>query len=175
MNKEILLMSQNNFRTFDISLIINTIDQNDIDNFRNFLKLCYNNIKLLNYLFFYCNKDNNFKPLFLSTLINLGVDPNTIIDNPNNYINMNINNKKNKNISNNDIVGKSVLMLACENSCFSLVKDLCEINNKINKKQNHLSINYIDKNGRNALFYLKGGNDDKKIIELLVKKRHRNK
>ena len=170
MNKEILLMSQNNFRTFDISLIINTIDQNDIDNFRNFLKLCYNNIKLLNYLFFYCNKDNNFKPLFLSTLINLGVDPNTIIDNPNNYINMNINNKKNKNISNNDIVGKSVLMLACENSCFSLVKDLCEINNKINKKQNHLSINYIDKNGRNALFYLKGGNDDKKIIELLVKK-----
>ena len=169
MNKEILLMSQNNFRTLDISLI-NMIDQNDIDNFRNLLKLCYNNIKLLNYLFFYCNKDNNFKPQFLSTLINLGVDPNTIIDNPNNYINMNINNKKNKNISNNDIVGKSVLMLACENSCFSLVKDLCEINNKINKKQNHLSINYIDKNGRNALFYLKGGNDDKKIIELLVKK-----
>ena len=93
MNKEILLMSQNNFRTLDISLI-NMIDQNDIDNFRNLLKLCYNNIKLLNYLFFYCNKDNNFKPQFLSTLINLGVDPNTIIDNPNNYINMNINNKK---------------------------------------------------------------------------------
>ena len=169
MNKEILLMPQNNFRNLEITLI-KMIDQNNINNFRNIISsnLCYTNIKLLNYLFFYCIKDNNFKPLFLSTLLNLGVDPNTIIDNPNNFKNMNININYNSNLLNNDnIVGKSILMLACENSNFSLVKDLCDINNKIQKT---LSINYIDKNGRNALFYLKGGIDDKKIIELLIKK-----
>ena len=130
-------------------------------------------MKLLNNLFFYCIyyiKDNNFKPLFLSTLLNLGVDPNTIVDNPNNYKNMNLSFNYNTNanfVSFENNVGKSILMLACENSNYSLVKDLCDINNKIQKT---LNINYIDKNGRNALFYLKGGMDDKKILELLIKK-----
>ena len=65
MNKEILLMPQNNFRNLEITLI-KMIDQNNINNFRNIISsnLCYTNIKLLNYLFFYCIKDNNFKPLF---------------------------------------------------------------------------------------------------------------
>ena len=34
----------------------------------------------------------------------------------------------------------------------------------------NIIINYIDKNGRNALYYLRGGKDDSKIIELLVEK-----
>ncbi len=174
MNKEILLMNHNNYRNLEINLI-KAIEQNNINHFRNILgsNLCYTNMKLLNNLFFYCIyyiKDNNFKPLFLSTLLNLGVDPNTIVDNPNNYKNMNLSFNYNTNanfVSFENNVGKSILMLACENSNYSLVKDLCDINNKIQKT---LNINYIDKNGRNALFYLKGGMDDKKILELLIKK-----
>ena len=174
MNKEILLMNHNNYRNLEINLI-KAIEQNNINHFRNILgsNLCYTNMKLLNNLFFYCIyyiKDNNFKPLFLSTLLNLGVDPNTIVDNPNNYKNMNLNINYNANanfVSIENNVGKSILMFACENSSYSLVKDLCDINNKIQKT---LNINYIDKNGRNALFYLKGGMDDKKILELLIKK-----
>ena len=174
MNKEILIMNHNNYRNLEINLI-KAIEQNNINHFRNILgsNLCYTNMKLLNNLFFYCIyyiKDNNFKPLFLSTLLNLGVDPNTIVDNPNNYKNMNLSFNYNTNanfVSFENNVGKSILMLACENSNYSLVKDLCDINNKIQKT---LNINYIDKNGRNALFYLKGGMDDKKILELLIKK-----
>ena len=174
MNKEILIMNHNNYRNLEINLI-KAIEQNNINHFRNILgsNLCYTNMKLLNNLFFYCFyyiKDNNFKPLFLSTLLNLGVDPNTIVDNPNNYKNMNLSFNYNTNanfVSFENNVGKSILMLACENSNYSLVKDLCDINNKIQKT---LNINYIDKNGRNALFYLKGGMDDKKILELLIKK-----
>jgi hypothetical protein len=38
------------------------------------------------------------------------------------------------------------------------------------QKKIELDVNYVDITNRNALFYLKGGNDDKNIIELLVKK-----
>ena len=61
--------------------------------------------------------------------------------------------------------GKSLLMYACENSYYSLVKELCESNRK---KQ--ADINYCDKNGRNCLFYLKGLDEDSNIIEYLVNK-----
>lgn len=53
-------------------------------------------------------------------------------------------------------------MIACEKSNFLLVQYLCN--------SSYLKVNYYDKNRRNALFYLRGGNDDKQILELLLKK-----
>lgn len=163
MNNELLYRTQNNL----ISNLIQAIEQNDPKNFKLLLSknLMYINEQLLNFLFFHAlnsKKENIFSFRFLSILINFGVDPNFIIDD---IKNKNMNN--NKDPSNKDFgVGKSILMLACEKSNLSLVKDLCETN----KRQKLINVNYFDKNGRNALFYLRGGNDDGKIIDLLVKK-----
>ena len=55
------------------------------------------------------------------------------------------------------------MILLCEFSESKMVLSLC--NKKIN-----LNVNYEDSFGRNALFYLKGGKEDRKIIELLVQK-----
>ena len=166
MNNELF---QNNYSSL-INNLKQTIEQNDTKNFRNLLtnNSYLINKNILNNLIFYCTKDNIFRPVFLSILINFGVEPNTTLENPYKYININMNNKNNIDSQNNDYrIGKSLLMLACEKSNFSLVKDLCESNNK---SQKSLDVNKSDKNGRNALYYLRGGKDDSKIIELLVEK-----
>ena len=162
MNNDIF---QNNYSSL-LNSLIQTIEQNDTNNFRNILtnKSYLINKKILNFLFFYLN-NQKFRPNFVSILINFGVEPNYILESP---YNMNMNNKNNMDFRNDDYrIGKSILMLACEKSCFSLVKDLCESNNK---SQKPLNVNYFDKNGRNALFFLRGGKEDNKIIELLVEK-----
>ena len=165
MNNEIF---QNNYPSF-LNNLFQIIEQNDANSFHNILtkNSLFKNKQILNILFFYCNKDNIFRPVLLSILVKLGLEPNIILENPykNNNININMNNNDSQ--TNDYRICKSILMLACENSNYQLVKDLCEINNKT---QNPLNVNYFDKNGRNALFYLRGGKDDTKIIKLLVEK-----
>ena len=158
---------QNNYSAL-IKNILQTIDQNDSNTFRNYLNnnSFYINKQFLNYLFYYCNKDNTFKPNFISILINFGLDPNIVLDDP--YKNMNIKIKNNMDFSNNIYrIGKSILMLACEKSNLPLIQELCDQNNK---NQKPLNVNYYDKSGKNALFYLRGGDDDKQIIKLLLRK-----
>ena len=150
--------------------LLQTIDKNESENFGNILRnnlYLKSNKQLLNLLFFYCTKDNVLRPYFLSILINFGLEPNIIFEEPYKYINLK--NKNNSDTSNNYNyrIGKSLLMFLCEKSSFSLVKELCEQNNKNVKP---LNVNYYDKNGRNALFYLRGGNDDIQILDLLIKK-----
>ena len=147
--------------------LLQAIDQNDLKNFGNILSNIMNNKQLLNLLFFYCNKDEIFRPIFISILIKFGLEPNIILEDPYKYIN--IKNKHNLDMNNNYNfrIGKSLLMLLCEKSNFSLIKELCELNNKNIKP---LNVNYYDKNGRNALFYLRGGKDDIQILDLLIKK-----
>ena len=164
MNNELLLMNQNTL----LNNLRQAIDKMEPKNFKLLLHKNFNflNENLLNHLFLYSlsSKNNVYEFHFLSILINFGVDPNIIIDEVNN---LNNKNKNNLDLSNNDYrVGKSILMLACEKSHISLVKDLCDTN----KRQKYLNVNYVDKNGRNALYYLKGGIEDGNIIELLVKK-----
>ena len=112
-----------------IKSLVQTIDQNDPENFQNILRnnlYLMNNKQLLNLLFLYCNKDNIFRPIFLSILINFGLEPNVIFEDQYKYINLN--NKNNIEASNNYNyrIGKSILILSCEKSNFSLVKELCE-------------------------------------------------
>ena len=71
-------------------------------------------------------------------------DPNIILD---------IDNKK-----------ESLLMVFCEISNFIMISIL-------SKKKIKLDVNYEDNMKRNALFYLKGGVNDKNIIELLIKEK----
>lgn len=71
---------------------------------------------------------------------------------------------KNQNETKNKIVQKiSLLHLACELSIKKILENLLG-------KKIYLNINYEDSSGKNALFYLRGENEDKEIIELLVKK-----
>ena len=163
MNNEIF---QNNYPNL-LNNLFQIIEQNDTNTFHNLLtKNSYLiNKKILNILFFYCNKDNSFRPVFLSILLNCGLEPNIILDNSYKYFNINMNNIDSQN--NDYRICKSILMLVCENSNYQLVKELCEINNKTQKP---LNVNYLDKNGRNALFYLRGGKEDNKIIKILVEK-----
>ena len=71
---------------------------------------------------------------------------------------------KNQNETKNKIVQKiSLLHLACELSIKKILENLLG-------KKIYLNINYEDSSGQNALFYLRGENEDKEIIELLVKK-----
>ena len=139
MNNEVLVMSQNSYSSL-INNLIQCIEKNDIDSFRNLLtnNLYFINKKLLNMLLFYCTKDDFFRINFLSILINFGIDPNTIIDDQNKYINSDINNIGYFDSGNNDYKsGKSILMVACETSNYSLVKTLCEVSQ--NKKSLHIS------------------------------------
>ena len=71
---------------------------------------------------------------------------------------------KNQNETKNKIVQKiSLLHLACELSIKKILENLLG-------KKIYLNVKYEDSSGQNALFYLRGENEDKEIIELLVKK-----
>jgi non-canonical poly(A) RNA polymerase PAPD5/7 len=93
---------------------------------------------------------------FLSILIPFGINPNITL----NQINNKFDSKDNKEEYNK---GESILMYFCSQSYSTIITSLCD--SKIS-----LNVNYLDIKKRNALFYLRGGNEDKKIIELLVER-----
>ena len=80
MNNEIF---QNNYPNL-INNLFQIIEQNDINTFHNLLtKNSYLiNKTILNILFFYCNKGNIFRPVFISILLNCGLEPNINLENP---------------------------------------------------------------------------------------------
>ena len=104
---------------------------------------------------------------FISILISFGVDPNLLISEDNKKISLINNNYNSPQEVNYFPNTKSILMFFCELSMSNLVSNLFELNNNYNTS---LNVNYLDIKGRNALFYLKGGIEDKEIIEILVKK-----
>ena len=169
-NNDFLRMSKANYSNNSLITFFNQlkkiIEKNDLNQFRLFLTQNKFPSKsgFLELILFYLIKDsNNFYPSYISVLISLGLDPNIIIDD----LHLKIFTKNADSLPPGYPKGKSILMLACEKSSFDLVKDLCE--NNINKN-NCINVNYIDKYGRNCLFYLKGGENDSEIIEYLVNK-----
>ena len=125
------------------------METKDLKFFTEILMKCGNLIKndllkfLLQNFIEYYKKGEIYYYSFLNCFLEFIEDPNIILDI-----------KDNK---------KSILMILCEFSESKMVLSLC--NKKIN-----LNVNYEDSFGRNALFYLKGGKEDRKIIELLVQK-----
>ena len=91
---------------------------------------------------FYDEKSNYYLHLFYC-FMEFIKDPNIILD--------------------NSETKESLLMFFCKKSNYKTILFLC-------KMQIEINVNYEDILGRNTLFYLKGGKEDKNIIELLVKK-----
>ena len=173
MNNDFMKLSKNNYPNNYISsffpILIKILEKGDLNQFKALLLQNKSHIKngLLEFILLILLKElkssniNTLIPNYISILLSFGLDPNIIIDN---FI-FKINQGNNDNMNQQYFKGKSLLMLACEKSWYNLVKDLYEIN-----KMKPLDINYCDKSGKNCLFYLKGGLDDYKIIEYLVKK-----
>ena len=169
MNNDFLRFIKNNYPNNYISsffpLLNKIIEKNDINQFRALISQNKSYIKagLLELVLFFLTKDqkdsniNNSFPNYISILLSFGLDPNSIIEDSSSKYS-----SKNSENINLFSKGKSLLMLACEKSWYNLVKDLYEIN-----KMKLLNINHFDKDGRNCLFYLKGGNEDHNIIELI--------
>ena len=143
-------------------LLIHYLEQNNPKEFRatlssNFNLLSNNSIEnIFSYILNLYILDKIFASRFLSILIPFGVNPNKILS----EINYNIE-AKDKNEEYNP--SESILMLFCSKSNSTLISYLCE-------SQIKLDVNYLDIKKRNALFYLKGGKEDKKIIESLTEK-----
>ena len=173
MNNDFIRLFKNNYpnnhTTSFFSILNKVLEKNDPNKFKDFIIQNKSNIKsgLLDYILFYLLKNENEINIisniskYISILLSFGLDPNIIIDEfvSKNYL------KNSENVPLPLPKGKSLLMYSCEKSYFALVKDLYEIN-----KKKILNINYCDKNGRNCLFYLKGGNNDTNIIQYLVNK-----
>ena len=144
------------------NLLLKYIEQNNPKDFRNTLSTNSNLLskKTLENIFLFILSiyisGKIYASRFLSILIPLGINPNIIL----NQINYNIEKKDNKEEYNPT---QSILMLFCSKSNFTIISNLCESKIK-------LDVNYLDMKKRNALFYLKGGSEDKKIIELLIEK-----
>ena len=144
-----------------ISNLLNYINQNYPKDFRQTLSsnsnlLSKNAIEsIFIYILNICLSGKIYASRFLSILIPFGVNPNITLE----QINYKLDSKENKEEFNQN---KSILMYFCSKSNSAIISNLCE--SKI------LNVNYLDINKRNALFYLKGGSEDKKIIELLVEK-----
>ena len=144
------------------NLLLQFIDQKNPKDFRAKLSSNYNilsrnsiHIIFTNILNLYIS-DKIYASRFLSILIPFGINPNITLK----EINYKVEGKdKNEEYNPNE----SILMLFCSKSNSTIVSYLCESKIK-------LEVNYLDKKNRNALFYLKGGSEDKKIIELLVEK-----
>ena len=144
---ELLLqyLKQKNPKDFraTLSSYINNLSKNSIENIFSIILNLYISDKI-------------FASRFLSILIPFGINPNKKL----NEINYTIE-EKDKNEEYNP--SESILMLFCSKSNSTLISYLCESKIK-------LDVNYLDIRKRNALFYLKGEKEDKKIIELLVEK-----
>ena len=125
------------------------IDNKDIKSFRQILSKCYNLLSRESFNYFLdifidlYKKGQIYSFILFQSFLEAIKNPNIILD---------VNEKK-----------QSLLMFFCEYSNYKMVSILCQ-------KKIELDVNYVDITNRNAIFYLKGGNDDKNIIELLVKK-----
>ena len=138
------------------SNLIELLKQNNPKNFRLLLASSYNFISPQSKEKIFKEAINIYKSgtiygaRFITILLSFGVNPNILI-----YQDQNFSEEFEKN--------ETLLMFVCQQSNISLVSSLCE--SKI-----PLDVNKLDAKGRNALFYLKGGSEDKKIIELLLQK-----
>ena len=130
----------------------------DIIEFNNILLNCRHLIKedskidLLKTFVEYLKKNKLFfiRPVF--KLIEIIEDPNTIL---------NLDKKE------------SILMVFCNISNYAISNydnyyNIYELISILFKKKKNLNVNHEDSSGGNALFYLKGGKHDEKIIKLLV-------
>ena len=138
-------ISQNNPKDFRATLSsnINLLSQKSIDNIFLYILNIYISDKI-------------FASRFLLILIPFGINPNVILND--------INYKKEDKDKNEEYnPSESILMLFCSKSNSTIISYLCESKIK-------LDVNYLDMRNRNALFYLKGATEDKKIIEMLVEK-----
>ena len=130
----------------------------DIIEFNNILLNCRHLIKedlkidLLKTFVEYLKQNKLFfiRPVF--KLIEIIEDPNTIL---------NLDKKE------------SILMVFCNISNYAISNydnyyNIYELISILFKKKKNLNVNHEDKSGGNALFYLKGGKHDEKIIKLLV-------
>ena len=138
-------ISQNNPKDFRATLSsnINLLSQKSIDNIFLYILNIYISDKI-------------FASRFLLILIPFGINPNVILNDINYKIEV-----KDKNEEYNP--SESILMLFCSKSNSTIISYLCESKIK-------LDVNYLDMRNRNALFYLRGASEDKKIIEMLVEK-----
>ena len=145
-----------------LNLLLDYISQNNPKEFRTTLSSNFNLLskKSIENIFLYIlNKyisDKIFASRFLLILIPFGINPNVILSEINHKIEL-------KDINEEYNPSESILMLFCSKSNSSIISCLCESNIK-------LDINYLDMRNRNALFYLKGESEDRKIIEILVEK-----
>ena len=127
----------------------NFIDEKELDYFNHFLSKCGNLLtekflkSFLKKLIEKYNENPESYLDFLKCFIKFIKDPNIILD---------------------ESKEESLLMFSCGESNYKMIACLCQ-------KEIELNVNYKDKSKRNALFYLKGGSDDKNIIELLIKKK----
>ena len=144
-----------------LNLLLDCIKNKNPKDFRSTLSSNFNILSTneIEYIFLYILSiylsGQIYASRFLSILIPFGVNPNITL----NQINYKIESKDNKEEYNQT---ESILMIFCAKSNSSIIANLCESKIK-------LDVNYLDINKRNALYYLRGGNDDNKIIELLVK------
>ena len=128
----------------------NAIDNKDIKTFKEILSKCWNLLNKESLLYFLnlfidlYKKGQIYSFKFFQSFLEQIRDPNIILDS---------NGKK-----------ESLLMCFCEISYYKMISILC-------KKKIELNVNYEDTKKRNALYYLKGGSDDKNIIELLIQKK----
>ena len=116
--------------------LIKIIEKNDFNQFKTLLYQNKSHIKhgLLEFILFYIIKDlkdsniNTSIPKYISILLSFGLVPNIIIDDSS----LKYYFKNNENLNPNNIKGKSLLIFAWEKSCYSLLKNLYEIN-KVNQ------------------------------------------
>ena len=145
-----------------LNLLFKYISQNNPKEFRSTLSSNFNLLSkksIENIFLFILNiyiSDKIFATRFLLILIPFGINPNVNLNELNNIIEI-----KDKNEEYNP--SESILMLFCSKSNSTIISCLCESKVK-------LDINYLDTRNRNALFYLKGESEDRKIIEMLVEK-----
>ena len=121
------------------------IEYINLRDFRDILPKCskeYLKVIFEEFIHFYDEKSNYYFLLF-NCFIEFIKDPNIILD--------------------KSETKESLLMFFCKKSNYKTI--LCLYKMKI-----ELNVNYEDIMGRNSLFYLKGGKEDKNIIELLIKK-----
>ena len=138
------------------SNLIKLLKQNNPKNFRLLLSSSYNFISPQSKEKIFKEAINIYKSgtiygaRFIVILLTFGVNPNI-------YIN------QDQEFSEEYEKNETLLMFVCKQSNTFLVSSLCE--SKI-----PLDVNILDAKGKNALFYLRGGSEDKKIIELLLQK-----
>ena len=137
---------------FIIQSLLNCIKVNDITMFKNILQNNYIPMNSLESLFLTCINSYKVGKIhtlrYISMLLSYNVNPN-------------INIVQNEKDNNKIIPIKTPLMLACELSDTTLLKRILD---------NNCNVNFLDNNGRNALFYLNNKSHDNDIISTLIER-----